>query len=331
MLNNRFGRRLITIPVVAIGAVVSVVLLPLTLVIAALVDRGQPWRRIRLVALVTAGLVIEVVGLITALIAWVVTGFGLGTKTRFSRRLHAAIMGRYSAALLGLLTTVLGTRVEWRDAADVTGPVIVLARHTSFFDALLPSVLLSRRNRLAAHHVLAGGLRFSPCIDLVGHRIATQFIDRRPGQADLAAITRLAQHVDETSAAVIFPEGTFRTEQRHARAVKRLRRRDGETADRAQQLRHVLPPQARGTSALLAGAPDADIVVCVNTGFEPFITIGEIAASMVAERPIVIETWTIPRSEVPTTAEAQSAWLFDLFEQIDHWVENEHQAAAIPT
>ena len=330
LLERRYARRSITLPLTALGAIGGLLLAPLTLTVAAVLDRGRPWQRVRLVVLVTGGLFIELLGVLGSFLTWILTGFGLFQKQQWTWRVHRPLMAVYTSALIWFIARVLGTHVEWRSRDDeLDGPVILLARHTSFFDALIPATVLARHHRRVPHHVLTAGLRYMPCIDVVGHRFPNRFIQRTPGDGsvELIEIERLGNWVNDRSAALIFPEGTFRDPKRFERAIQRLRRRHPDLAEQAATFAHVLPPRPQGSFALTKGAPDADILVCVNTGLEPFSTLDEIKTSLVANRPIVVETWTIPRHEVPETAEAFNVWLMDVYAQSDNWVTNELAAA----
>lgn len=326
LLERRYARRSITLPLTAVGAVVGVVLAPLTLAIAALLDRGRPWQRVRLVVLITGGLFIELIGVLGSFLVWILTGFGLFRNQEWTWRMHRPLMAVYTSTLIWFIVRVLGTHIEWRSRNDeLDGPIVLLARHTSFFDALIPATVLARHHRRVPHHVLTAGLRYLPCIDLVGHRFPNRFIRRTPGDGsvELVEIERLGGWVNDRSAALIFPEGTFRDPRRFERAIARLRQRHPELAEQASTFEHVLPPRPQGSFALTQGAPDADIVVCVNTGLEPFSTLDEIKTSLVATRPIIVETWTIPRSEVPDTAEEFNVWLIGVYAQIDQWVSDQ--------
>jgi 1-acyl-sn-glycerol-3-phosphate acyltransferase len=198
----------------------------------------------------------------------------------------------------------------------------MVARHTSFFDAVIPATVLSQRNQLLAHHIVTHELRYSPCIDIVGHRFPNRFIKRTPGEgsAELGPIRDIGGLLDDRSAAIIFPEGTFRTPERFERAVRRIGRRQPDLAARASELAHVLPPRSNGTFALLQGAPTADLVVCTNTGFESFGSIKDIVTQPFTDKPIIVETWRIARADIPDDADAFSDWLFDQYVLIDEWV-----------
>jgi len=326
LLDRKLFRRFVYIPIVALiqlsVVVVSPIIFVLTL-IADLVTRQPRIRYTRLALLVVAASAIELLGLIAALVAWIVTGFGFLGSQQWRWHLHRPLMGWYATTLLELLARILGTTVTWR-STHVDPSVVVVARHTSFFDALIPGALLSKHNSLLAHHVLTDGLRYSPCLDVVGHRFPIRFIKRVPGASsvELQPIQALGGHVGARSAAVIFPEGTFRNPQRFERVVGRLSERQPELAQRAAQLRHVLPPRPNGTYALLQGASDADVMVCVNTGLEAFGSLKAITSQPWSDVPIVIDTWRIPRAEVPMDSlEDFGTWLLGVYEDIDAWVD----------
>lgn len=332
LFESRLTRRILTIGGLLVASVVSLVLSPVLLIGAYLADviRSDSARpRVRVVLLVFGIMLVELGAMVISLTHWVSTGFGLANRHEWAWHHHRYLIGWYTNALLAVITRVLGTTIDWRDSADLSsGPVVVIARHTSFFDALIPATLLCRRNKLLAHHVVTHGLRFSPCIDVVGHRFPNEFIKRTPqqGSEELASITELGNALGERSGCIIFPESTFRTPDRFARSIQRLEERAPRLVADAKSLRHVLPPRPSGTVALLAGAPDADLVVCANTGFEDFGSMREILRSPVSRRPIVIETWRIDRSTIPDEFDEFSDWLLAEYARIDEWVEQRHSA-----
>lgn len=331
LFDYRLARRLITIPATLIGASLLIVCTPVLLIVAAVAAVASGSTQLgRRVLLVTVALVIEVLGLIAALVLWVITGFGLATSTRWSHRLHARLMGFYTSALLGLITRFLVDGIEPVKGLDTLspGPIVVAARHTSFFDALLPASLMQRKHhRLIPHHVLARGLILAPCIDVVGHRFTNEFVRRvRAGDnresAQLDRIRALGSELDLDSGAVIFPEGTFRTPERFQRAIERARMRDPEQAERLSTLAHTLPPHPNGVFTLLEGSPTADLVICLNTGLESFNSAATVAALARSSRPLRVECWRFERSSIPTADRHVFAeWFVDRWFEVDAWVE----------
>ena len=60
--------------------------------------------------------------------------------------------------------------------------------------------------------------------------------------------------------------------------------------------------------------------MCTNTGLESFGSIKDIINKPYTDRPVVIETWRINRSEIPDDPDDFNEWLFDQFVVIDNWV-----------
>ena len=71
-------------------------------------------------------------------------------------------------------------------------------------------------------------------------------------------------------------------------------------ADRLGALAHLLPPRTAGTRALLAAAPEADVVVGWHVGFEGLDTFGGILEALSGpRRDVHIEFRRVARTEVP--------------------------------
>jgi 1-acyl-sn-glycerol-3-phosphate acyltransferase len=118
--------------------------------------------------------------------------------------------------------------------------------------------------------------------------------------------------------AVIFPEGTRASPAKRERALGKLGERDPERAERLGGLQHLLPPRPAGTAALIAGAPDADIVVGWHTGFDGLDTFGGILRHLARKPPSVrFKVRRIPRADVAAGDEF-TAWLDAIWVQMDH-------------
>jgi len=336
LLDRPVPRRIVTVGAALVVVIVAVPLSPFLVLGAWLKDRASGSRQsptARVVVLVIGALVFEVVSMIPTLLVAIRNGFGLGKRgrdrpeDRRSWQRNRALMGWYTNTQLRFICWVLQAPIEWNDHAPTApGPVIVMARHTSFFDALIPAAMLSGRKKMLAHHVVTAGLQFAPLIDIVGHRFPNCFISRNPGvgSRELGPIEELGSQLDENSGCIIFPEGTFRSPERFERAVRRLSRRSPDRAQQASALVHTLPPRPSGIWALLQGSPTADIIVCANTGFERFGFVRDIVRNMPSRTPLQIETWRIARADIPDEFEAFTDWLLDEFARIDRWV-SEHQ------
>lgn len=226
-----------------------------------------------------------------------------------------------------------GVRLELLDDRPLHGPrSIVVARHSSHIDAIVPLTVLDRAGRLPCY-TLKQDLKWAPAMDIVGHRTNNVWIDRtpRPGSPMMSEIEDLAASMNEISSAVIFPEGTFRTPERHRRAIDRLRRTRPDLAERADRLRYVLPPRPAGTMALLRGAPDADVVILANHGTETRSTLAQIVATIDQPHPITVKATRHARADVPDDEDTFTEWLVDRWLEMDDWIADHNGASTTRT
>ncbi len=323
----RWKRRAISIPAMLGATVLGVVASPLALAVLTLADvmRGRrrlPRARLYLVAL--QYVLNDSVEIVLAPVLWAVAGFGTRLGSPASQRRHARlqrwsieVMARRAEHLLGLRIEVEGT------AALLPAPAIVLVRHISLADSSLPGLLYDRSLAVDVRGVIMAELLSDPGFDLLYGRLGSVFVDRDSGEEAKAAIRQLAEGLDSRSVGVIFPEGRlFRAELRD-HLLGRLREKDPERAERLQALRHVLPPRPGGTLAMLAGAPDADVVVVGHTGFESIPSVADLARSAPVDHRIRVRVRRVPRSEVPGDPQAQLAWLDREWLRLDEWIDGE--------
>ncbi len=328
----RWRRRLVTLPVTAVASVAVIALSPLLAVAAAIADRLTDWtrrRRLRILAMGTAFAGYELVAMAAALGMWVATGFGVALGSNWSRYRHHRLQIWWAAGLMGAARRWLGLHLVVEGSHHLRpGPIIVIARHTSFFDALLPVLVLGRQD-MQMRFVLKRELAVLPSLDLFGHRLPNHFVDREPADGDtddLRAIQALTAGLGGDDAGVIFPEGTFFTPSRQQRAVARVAERDPAHASRAAALRHLLPPRPGGTTAMLDGAPDADVAVIAHRGFEVFDSFRTIIGNVPIVEPIEVEMWRIDRRDIPDGEADRVDWLYDQWERVDRWIDERSDA-----
>jgi len=149
------------------------------------------------------------------------------------------------------------------------GPVIVLVRHASIIDNLLPSVLVARAHRIRLRYVLKRELLRDPCLDVAGRRLPNYFVRRDTGeQVERDNVRRLAEGLSPRDGVLLYPEGTRFTPERRIRAIERIAERDPQRARRVEGIEHLMPPKVGGFLAVLDGAPGVDVVVMTHAGFD---------------------------------------------------------------
>jgi hypothetical protein len=202
-------RRSLTIPLYAVGWAVALLLAPFAAVELAL-GAGVA---ARLALFGAVFLSYEMVGLAAALWLWI-------TLRANDQAAHAALRRWWACGLFRAAARVFALELEVAgDDAAEPGPVVVLVRHASLADTLLPEVVLAGRHGLRRRYVLKRELLFDPCLDVVGQRLRCAFIRRGSGESERAASAALGRDLGPDEGALIYPEGTRATAEKRARAL----------------------------------------------------------------------------------------------------------------
>lgn len=315
-VGERLRRRAVTVPALLAATGVLTITVPIWLPVSVLVDAIRGRFRFPLARLLAFGVCwtwIEVAGVARAAATFVV-GRARHAPTQY------ALMDWWAGALMGALQATVGfrPRVEGLEALGA-GDAIVLARHASLADSLLSAWAIRCRADLWPRYVLKRELLSDPCLDIVGLRVPNHFLDRAApdGAAELASLRELASGVTAGEVAVIFPEGTRANDAKRARALEKIGERDPERALRLAGLQRLLPPRPAGSTALVEGAPRADVVLAWHTGFDGLDSFGRIIDRLAKPLPPVrIVFRRVPRDQVPD-GPAFADWLDEQWLRMD--------------
>ncbi|MEX0796744.1 MAG: lysophospholipid acyltransferase family protein [Acidimicrobiia bacterium] len=320
-MNNPISRRMVTVSLVFAAAAVVSVLLPILLLAALVVDAvmavilRRPGAATRVVAFTWIYLVGEV---------WAVLALGLVSLLgkRRSMALTYRLQGWWAAWNYRAFALVFDVsfHTEGSDSA-VPPPVIVLARHASLIDSLLPVVFIAQRQQINLRYVLKRELLVDPALDIAGNRLPNYFIDRASSdsESELTSLRELASGMSDSEGVVIFPEGTRFSETKHARLVARQRNKQGTVAELTRAFKNVMPPRPAGTLAIL-DATDADVVVLAHRGLEGFSGLGDVWAGAVVGANVAVKMWRVERGLVPQGRSERTEWLYRLWAEVDDWV-----------
>jgi len=270
---ERLRRRVVTIPAILIGWVVVTALLPALVLGTLAYDTVRAMRghgRYAVTRMTLFGwwyLVAEMFGLAFMLVFWLITGFGLWRRAYVA--LAYALQSRWATGLFGGIRLLFRLRVEVEGLEAATpGPMVMLMRHASLADTVLPIVLVMRRCGIRMRYVMKRELLWDPALDVAGNVLPNHFIDRRAGDrdAEVRHITALAEGLGEEDAVIIYPEGTRYTAEKRERMLASLTKKDPAAAVRAAEFHNVLPPRPGGPVALLDAG--IDIVICTHVGLD---------------------------------------------------------------
>jgi 1-acyl-sn-glycerol-3-phosphate acyltransferase len=321
-----YGRRLATIPAVVVGFLLVTALLPALAVAGLAVDAVRMLRRRPAVALRVAAyawcyLFGETAGLSVYLVLWVGSGFGLasGALERWTFVLQRWWCGWLFRSVRVVFR--LGLSVEGPGEV-ATGPFVLLTRHASIIDTLIPAAVAQAPFGIRLRYVFKKELLWDPCLDVATDRVPGVFLSRSGHESEqqIELVRRIARDLGPGDAVLIFPEGTrFRASKRD-RVVEKIRSSDPALAERAARFRNVLPPRLGGTLALLEPSVGADVVICEHTGLEGFATVGDVWSGSLVGSTIRVRLRRFPRSGIPNDRDAQAEWLFDRWAEMDDWI-----------
>lgn len=312
-------RRLISIPAIVVAFIAVGASLPLLFALALLVDlvrREKLLTTTRLTGFAFCYLAIECGGLVR--LAWV----GLSTRRDSPERRAGTYAAQrfFTGALLAAVSALFSLRFRVEgDELVLPGPLLVLVRHASLVDVLVPAGFIANRHALELHYVLKRELLVDPCLDVAGHWIPNHFVDRSGTQtaAELAAIAGLKQGVGERQGVILYPEGTRFSLDRREAVLKKL---EGRARARAEELRHLLPLQRGGVLTLLSTEPRTDLLFVGHHGLEGLTRLDDIWRGKMVGRTVTIRFWRAPAAEVPDGDDARLEWLHAHWRRIDDWL-----------
>lgn len=347
----RWARRAAALSLYASAWLLFVVSSPVALPLAAVVDLargGRRWATVRCWAFVLLYLSCEIGGVAAAAALWIAHA---GGRRRGRRETPAArltglsddylranfrLQRWWARTLFAGATRIFAMRTTVEgDEAVRRGPFLLLLRHASIGDTVLPAVYVSDRHDLMLRYVMKRELLWDPCLDVVGNRLPNYFVQRGSGESEreVAAVQRLVDDLGPGEGVLIYPEGTRVSPAKRARALERLR----EVAPPAlmaiaEQLRHTLPPRLGGSLGLLARHPGLDAVFCAHTGFEGAATFGSLLDGALIDRHVRVAFWRVPFAEIPAEPAARAEWLYRQWLRIDRWIAaaRGEPAAALP-
>lgn len=326
----RWVRRLFLAPVVFVAAGVLTLAAPLLHLAAAVLDLIFDRRRFRLSRFVGIGLafcVTEVFGLFTLLTVWIGSGFGRWMDRPFWVKANTVLMGQYMELITRAIRFFLGYGFRYTyEPFPADRPIVLLSRHAGPGDAFLILRVVLRDGKRLPHFVGAAKLQWDPFLDIAGERLGNHYMLQRPAdpQAELQAISKLAASMGGNETLGIFPEGGNATPTRRRHQLDSLKAAGREElVRRAEALRHTLLPRAGGVIAALEGAPDAVVLVVAHAGLEDLCGFGDLWNAVPLGRSVIAHSWTVMPENRPTDGSTLTAWLFDEWQRIDDWVDEQ--------
>jgi 1-acyl-sn-glycerol-3-phosphate acyltransferase len=314
-------RRAITISFYVVAWVLLTLLAPLWLVVGLLVGviRRRSFVTLRLLIFAWFFFGIAMVALVRLALAFT---FLRRNPDKLQARLFQ-LQQWWATAVLGEASTLLSLDIQIENAdAALPGPSILLMRHVSILDTLLPSVYVQGPTQWRVRYILKQELLFDPCLDIVGNALPNYFVDRSGDrEREFAGIRALVEDLGDEGV-LIYPEGTRFSLEKLVRARKRVREQAPELSLEAEAFTHVLPPRPGGVRTLLDALPGVDCVIFAHHGLEGLEKVKDVLSGSIIGSKVRGKLWRVRRSDIPATDEERVRWLYEQWSLVDAFVKN---------
>jgi 1-acyl-sn-glycerol-3-phosphate acyltransferase len=273
-----------------------------------------------MVAILIAYLTGELYAVVGAFLIWVRSGFGTN-RTRLVRLSYKLQLG-WGNLLWESARVIFRLRIDFKGVElGVPGPILILARHASIIDNVLPFQLFSRAHGMTLRYVIKKELLMDPALDIAGSWLPNYFVDRqaKDPDAEIKALRRLGSGLTDNDGLLIFPEGTRFTKAKQERALASLAKRNPRFHRHVAGLRHLMPPHPGGALALLE-ASSADVVLVAHHGFDGFAQVKDIWAGGMVGKLVRVKLTRVPFADIPEGRGHRTEWLFKVWQEMDDWI-----------
>jgi 1-acyl-sn-glycerol-3-phosphate acyltransferase len=204
----------------------------------------------------------------------------------------------------------------------LSGPAaIVIPRHSSIADTVIPMTCYALPRNLRMRYVLKRELLVDPCLDIVGNRLPNLFLDRQGTEENLVTtqIASLIENLGEDEGALFYPEGTRFNPMKH-QALERKFAGNAEMQAQLQRWPLLLPPRLGGTMAMLRANPGKDVLFCAHAGFDGSSHFSNLINGAWISAHVRIYFWRVKFSDIPHDPKSQRSWLFSQWDTMHDWV-----------
>jgi 1-acyl-sn-glycerol-3-phosphate acyltransferase len=313
------ARRLITIPAVFLLTALATAALPVLLIAASLLSLFTVTRgALATFCFLYAYLWCEVAGILACFYAWLRYRRGIAFLNSTYR-----IQAWWTNALKSLAERLFRLKFSFENTEALNGPAaIVIPRHTSIADTIIPMACYALPRNLRMRYVLKRELLIDPCLDIAGNRLPNLFINRQSadGEAARTEVAELMKDIQEDEGALIYPEGTRYSRRKHQAIADKF----SDNAEIQAQIRRwplLLPPRLGGTMAMLQANPGKDVLFCAHSGFEGSSHFSNLINGAWLSANVRIYFWRVRFAEIPTDPAELKNWLFSQWDTMHDWVQ----------
>lgn len=312
---------LITVPLMVLAMALLAATLPFTMLLAILLAllpgyRGAP----RALLFLCSYVVCEIAGVLIGAWLWV--------RHRQNKSVFLAANFRlqcwWAAKLKKAAEVIFSVSFHSHNNAALDGPAaIMLPRHASIADTVLPMTYYAIPQKIRLRYVLKKELQWDPCLEIVGNRLPNYFIDRasQNSATEVAGVAHLLEDCPANQGLLLYPEGTRFSRDKHAQLTKKAQP-GSDLHSQLQRWPDLLPPRLGGCLAMLKANSGHDLLFFAHSGFEGSANFVELMNGSWSHSQVHMEFWRVPFAEIPTEPEAQKTFIFA---QWDHMQTTVHK------
>lgn len=286
-------RRLITLSSLVVITALALALLPIIIVVAIAMRFVPNYRTTpQALTFMYGFLLYEWAGL--AQFLWAVTRYPKSQRIQRYREIQFWWAQRLFD--MGKWLYQLEIEVSGSEALD-GNCALVLCRHSSMGDTVLPLLFFGKARQEGLRYVLKQELRYLPCLDIGGHGLPNVFVDRSGSDSAKAIreVRDLIATAGSDESVLIYPEGTRFTQKKH----DALRSKNVNLAPQLDRWPGLLPPRLGGVLGMLEANPGKDLVFLAHAGFEGSADIHDLLGGGWLGQRVKLHFWRIPFDKLP--------------------------------
>ncbi len=317
---NGTPKWLITVPVLLTVLAFLTITLPVTLIITLLLSVLPAYRgAVRALLFLFCYVLCETAGVLVSAVIW------LRHRNNQPRFLKAnfRLQCNWAAALMGAARRIFGLTFYLHNSAALEGaPVILLPRHASIADTVLPMTYYAIPQNTPLRYVLKKELQWDPCLEIVGNRLPNYFVDRasQNSGAEVAQVVELLREASAGEGLLLYPEGTRFSVAKHRQLLAKAEP-GSELAEQLRRWPKLLPPRLGGCLGLLAANTHHDLLFFAHSGFEGSASFVELMNGSWSNSDVHLEFWRVNFADIPRDPQAQKAFLFEQWDRMHATVE----------
>ena len=288
-----FQRRVLTLSSLVVISFLAVALLPVVVIATLAMSTWPKFRTApQAMTFVYGFLLREWAGL--TLFIWVLLRY---PKSRHMEK-NRAIQFWWAQSLFNLAKRLYRLNIEVTGTEALQGNcALVLSRHSSMGDTVLPLLFFGKARGEGLRYVLKQELRYLPCLDIGGHRLPNVFVDRSGADSAkaVAEVSNLIASAGDDESVLIYPEGTRFTQKKH----NELRAKYANLAPQLNRWPNLLPVRLGGVTGMMAANPGKDLVFLAHAGFEGSADIHDLLNGGWLNQRVRLHFWRIPYADLP--------------------------------